>query len=486
MSQSISSPSGERGIVLLKRFHSLKIKLVMAILISGAFAGLFYYLSGLVVESVFYPYDSFILTGYINDLEMNKFEKWVHKEQICIEDVSTEEIDQWLSQKNSMIDLNIYKGEHLLYGTEYFSYFETEDGLSYGGYNYLADYDGVCIRDIKFADTDATAYLYSFSDYSFTYICNHVRTILSFLFFLSIFFGLVSKKISYIRQLENEIKVLEGGGLDQPITIKGNDELGVLAKNLDAMRQSLLENITEREAIAEANKDLVVAVAHDVRTPLTSLMLYLDMIIRAPELNQDTRTEYLEKARRKTEQIKHMTDQLFERFLMTRNQDNKESKTNDPAEEKSFSPEEKIAERPETLWNDILSMFVTDLTDHGFETDCQIEWPERKMSIDVDLATRILDNVSSNLYKYADYNGPITLEVSEVKNAENLKQLTGSYHPFLMIRISNRIRQGNDPVESTGQGLKNIHRMMEQMHGAVTEEQNGEDYTIRLYFEMSE
>ena len=61
------------------------------------------------------------------------------------------------------------------------------------------------------------------------------------LLFLFIFLFFLQRKIRYVHQLEEEVKILEGGGMDKQITVKGGDELSELAFGLEQMRLSLNE-----------------------------------------------------------------------------------------------------------------------------------------------------------------------------------------------------------------------------------------------------
>lgn len=74
----------------------------------------------------------------------------------------------------------------------------------------------------------------------------------------------------------------------------------------------------KREAAVKANYDLVVAVAHDLRTPLTALSLYLDLLYRGKWKDEAQRQLYWEKSQGKVLQLQRMTDQLFERFFLTK------------------------------------------------------------------------------------------------------------------------------------------------------------------------
>ena len=78
--------------------------------------------------------------------------------------------------------------------------------------------------------------------------------------------------------LHDEIEILEGGSLDYPITVKGKDELSELAEGLDCMRVSF-QGMIEREAnIVQENQKMITEMSHDIRTPVTSIMLYTEIL----------------------------------------------------------------------------------------------------------------------------------------------------------------------------------------------------------------
>ena len=57
-----------------------------------------------------------------------------------------------------------------------------------------------------------------------------------------------------------------------------NDEIGRLAESVDAMRDSIVDRLNSEKKAWDANTQLITAMSHDIRTPLTSLIGYLDII----------------------------------------------------------------------------------------------------------------------------------------------------------------------------------------------------------------
>ena len=136
--------------------------------------------------------------------------------------------------------------------------------------------------------------------------------------FISIFLWIllfaigIGKKVNYIQQLSSGVTQIESGALDCEIPIKGNDELATLAHGLNEMRLSLIEKQLKEAQMKSAQDQLVLSMAHDLRTPLTGLMTFLEIARKQNSLNECT--DYISKAYAKTTQIRDLSNQLFDFF----------------------------------------------------------------------------------------------------------------------------------------------------------------------------
>lgn len=122
--------------------------------------------------------------------------------------------------------------------------------------------------------------------------------------------------MQYICQLSVEIQAMEGGDLDVPITFRGNHELTRLAHSLDSMRQAFQEQKEREINIFRANQAMIIAMSHDLRTPLTTLQIYTD-ILRYKKYEPSQLDGYLEKIDAKAAQIKQLSENIFEYSLVS-------------------------------------------------------------------------------------------------------------------------------------------------------------------------
>ena len=218
------------------------------------------------------------------------------------------------------------------------------------------------------------------------------------------------------------------------------------------MRQSILDKLHREEAAWQANTDLITAISHDVRTPLTALMGYLD-ILADPDLPPEIQRSYFDICRSNALRLKELTDELFGFFLVFGGQ----------APEQTLEP----FDAP-MLLEQILLEAQEDLTGQGF-TVC-LEWPEAfggMLKVDLNHLRRVFDNLFSNLRKYADPQKPVTIRVSAGQ---------GSLH----MAITNAILAGGNRVESNKIGLKTCEKLLSAMGGSFRQSRDAGTFTAEV------
>lgn len=67
--------------------------------------------------------------------------------------------------------------------------------------------------------------------------------------------------------------------LNTPITFKGHDEIYQVAKGIDYLKLSILEKIKKEKNAFDANMNLITSLSHDIKTPLTSVIAYIELAI---------------------------------------------------------------------------------------------------------------------------------------------------------------------------------------------------------------
>ncbi|MEK4360302.1 ATP-binding protein [Paenibacillus sp. FSL M7-1455] len=149
------------------------------------------------------------------------------------------------------------------------------------------------------------------------WIINHIGSgplmavagIVSFLIFFFIF---TRKVISYLEEITAGIQQITKLGESHRIEVRTTDELGVLAENINVMSERLQHSLMEERAAVQAKNDLITGVSHDLRTPLTSILGFLEVIEQDRCRDELEMRYYVDIAYQKTLVLRKLIDDLFE------------------------------------------------------------------------------------------------------------------------------------------------------------------------------
>ncbi|MBB6637201.1 sensor histidine kinase [Cohnella thailandensis] len=137
--------------------------------------------------------------------------------------------------------------------------------------------------------------------------------LLIFLPLAILFFYLFTKPyVRYFRQISEGIHRLASGDFSARIQIDTNDEFEIIAEDINKAGAKL-KTAVERGDFAENSKDqLVLNLAHDIRTPLTSVIGYLDFILHNNNLTEEQTKHYMNVAYTKSRRLEGLVEELFE------------------------------------------------------------------------------------------------------------------------------------------------------------------------------
>ncbi len=276
-----------------------------------------------------------------------------------------------------------------------------------------------------------------------------IAVVLGALTFFSIMFWYVRRLTRRVIRLSREADAIGDGDLEAPITFKGEDELSQLAVEVDAMRHSVIQRMGNERRAWEANSELITAISHDIRTPMTSLIGYLGLLNEDGFRDPERSAQFASSAYDKAMELKDLTDELFKYFLV-------------------FGRSELELNREtldgRLLLEQLLGEAQFDLADAGFEIQ-RIDFEgECQLSTDPLYLKRVLDNLVSNAKKYADRSKPILIR-SELKDGR------------LSVSISNAVSKELDRVESTKIGLRTCEKILQSMGGSFETLRAEEEFT---------
>ena len=240
----------------------------------------------------------------------------------------------------------------------------------------------------------------------------------------------------------------------------------------DRAMQSLVTHINrqlqalrrERLRLHSGNAELTAAVtnvSHDLRTPLTALCGYLDLLEQEPQTEAAAR--YLAVIRERTDAMRALTEELFRYSVLTATAD-------------------ELHTEPVCL-NDVLEQslagFYGALSARGITPSVQL--PEEKVIRPLDAAAlrRVFDNILSNAAKYSDGDLTVTLspdgKVTFSNRASALSRVEAA-------RLFDSFYTVDSARGSTGLGLSIAKLLTEKLHGTISADYENETLRICIAF----
>ena len=433
--------------------HSLYFKLAGLLLAAVAVSGLFFvvinYAGEQLITKIFSDSSQIekLSEAYIQDLQ-----DYIDETKAASND--SEKLTEWV-RKRKIVSIQVYKDEILTYDSNYPDA-AVEDAEAEGAY-----YDWEYYYTAEFADGTADVFLYGFFSYPLYSYAMTAEILLAVILLVAIVILGIRKPVRYIGRLKAECEILGSGDLDYQVTVQGKDELSLLARGLDNMRMALRESNEKEAELTAANRRMITEMSHDLRTPLTSLLIYTEILGKKAAKDPRQAMEYVRKIEKKARQIKRLSDNIFEYALIT---------------------EETKAElgEPQTLrelFYDPLSEMTAYLGERGYTVELRPDTgsgsERRQIRVNEEYINRIMDNIVSNIEKYADKSMPVRIETIYTEEYGGLAFRNG---------ISCSMEDRRKTEGSTNIGLHNVEKMMKKMNGYFRVKQTENIFEITLIF----
>ena len=198
-----------------------------------------------------------------------------------------------------------------------------------------------------------------------------------------------------LNHILEELHLIAEGQYDRRIPFRLSGDMGQVVNSINRLVDSTVNALEDERAIEKSKDELITNVSHDIRTPLTSILGYLGLIVNQPNVDSADAKRYAEIAYSKAEQMKLLVDDLFE-YTTTR---------------PNGAP---------LRLNDIPIVNFLEQVAADFELEAQ----KRKMAIEVlpnnrdvvleldaEKMVRVINNLLSNAIKYGYEDSVITMEV---------------------------------------------------------------------------
>ena len=276
-----------------------------------------------------------------------------------------------------------------------------------------------------------------------------------------------------ILEMVDALEDVKKGNGNRRILSETHELVAPLAYEINDIILSYENRLLAYHRTEETNKQLMTSLSHDVRTPLTTLIGYLDAAHKGIARGKE-RDDYIETARRKAHDLKEYIDVLFDWFKLGSNEFSMNISTVDLTE----------------LTRNILIDWIPIFEDT--QIDFTVDIPEQpfRVQVDPDGYMRILNNLIQNVisHSYAD-----KIKIALSQQGRNVKILLSDNgvgidkedlkHIFERLYKCDKGRS----EKGSGLGLSIVHQLVAKLNGTITVESTpGEGTVFILLFPLTE
>ncbi len=286
------------------------------------------------------------------------------------------------------------------------------------------------------------------------------------------FLLLQRKSMNYITRLSSAIQNISEGDLNTVVEVIGDDEFSAMAANLNKMVADIRQ-LMDKEREAERTKnELITNVAHDLRTPLTSIIGYLELLSGPASLTSEMKKKYLDITYTKAKRLEKLIEDLFG-F----------TKLNYGKVSMKVSKVDIVK-----LLSQLLEEFYPNFMDKNLAYELQSDVPAKTISADGNLLARLFDNLINNAIKYGAEGKKILVKIQSGESIVTVSVTNYGYVipkdelPLLFEKFYRVEQSRSTNTGGTGLGLA-IAKNIVDMHGGtigVTSDLNGTVFTVRL------
>ncbi|TES57976.1 HAMP domain-containing histidine kinase [Halalkalibacterium halodurans] len=244
------------------------------------------------------------------------------------------------------------------------------------------------------------------------------------------------RQAGYINQIVANTRDIKSGHTPQDLPVRGRSALALLAQNINTMKKGMKQSEREQAKSERLKTELITNVSHDLRTPLTSIITYTELLKDADE---QERADYIEIIDRKARRLKILIDDLFEASKMSSGN---------------------IELTLETV--DVLQLLQQALAEYGEALEqsslqLRISVPEEPLYIKADgqKIWRVFDNLIQNILKYSLEHTRVYLSVKEKKETVEIiiKNIAKYELGDNVDELLERFKRGDQSRNTEGSGL---------------------------------
>ncbi|WP_045541202.1 HAMP domain-containing sensor histidine kinase [Clostridium botulinum] len=246
------------------------------------------------------------------------------------------------------------------------------------------------------------------------------------------------KKADYLNEILKATEEMSYGNLDYVIKENGESALGKIAHNINNMKDGYKKSLEEQVKSERLKTELITNVSHDLKTPLTSIINYIDLL-KKEDLSKDEINGYISVLDRKSKRLKSLIEDLFEA-----------SKMSSGAVELNI---EKI--NVTALLKQSIAEFEEKITKSSLELKFKYDNNKTYANLDGKKTWRVFENLINNIIKYSQPNTRVYIDLIETntKIIITMKNISRYEMDFSADEIFERFKRGDKARNTDGSGL---------------------------------
>lgn len=432
-----------------KFFHRLSTRIFLEILLSAAVgAVVFFAVNTALIHFFQYYAGQPEVFRELSDRHFEELQDYARENHLVSTDGKP--FTAWNDQHSYVSLMIIRQNEAMCYNSfvSYnMTYTEEDKETFYWGSKVLPTYE----YWLELEDETCKVYFSGYFDQTYESLRIVISGVCMVASFALLFFLLFQKYIRYIGEMNRHVSSICNKNFGRPIAIRSRTELSTLAASINHLSDTIELLLLTEDAKQKQKEQFVKSIAHDIRTPLTAVIGYLELLQKTCADSRDGSAMFAQRALEKANHIRGLTDDLF-----------------------TF--EQSCRELPLELYDgqELLDKITSSITNYlkgqrfhlAYSSDIDVPF---QMKTNITLLMRLIDNICSNIMKHADPDKPVELMAALADGQ-------------LLLEERNVVRRQSvkELAENSGFGLVICEDMMAALGGSVSHEES--DGCFRICF----
>lgn len=276
------------------------------------------------------------------------------------------------------------------------------------------------------------------------------------------------KNMCIIRRVIEQVDRVNCENLNTRILVKEDGLMGELAYKFNKIIDKLQKTCENQIVADQSRRKLMSDISHDIRTPLTSIIGYVDALKDGVAANEQERSEYIEIISEKSKRLKHLIDEIFNMAKLDSDDVAMDFQVHDIAE----------------IIREAVIEFLPELNKKKIRLKVNI--PEQRCLIYCDRLSidRILNNIIKNAVQYGGKEGAIGIELMSLGKNYQINVwdrgpgIEEEHIPFIFERLYIKDKARKKNIGSSGLGLAIVKKLLEKHGGRIWVESEPYEKTV--------